>query len=355
VDVVKIPVCGIKLGDKAMATLLPTGKLDPELLKVLLERYTSKDERVVVGAGFGEDAAVIDMGSGYLVVKSDPITFATDLIGWYAVHVNANDVAVMGAKPRWMLCTVLLPEGQATPEMADAIFAQVAEAAGKLGISIIGGHTEVTYDLNRPIVVGHILGEVDKDKLVTTAGAKEGDDVILVKGIPIEGTSIIAREKEEELRRRGYEEEFIEKAKSFLFDPGISVVEAALLAVDTAPIHSMHDPTEGGLAMGLYEVAEAAGVGLLIDREAVEVLPEGQRLCNEFGLDPLGTIASGALVITLAPEHTPLLLEAYREKGISCKVIGKVLSKAEGQWLKEGKKLKTLKPFPQDEITKLFS
>ncbi len=334
--------------------ILPVGKLDPDLFRYLLNKYAFSDERVVVGAEFGEDAAVIDMGDRYLVAKSDPITFATDLIGWYAVNVNANDVASMGARPKWMLCTLLLPEGKTTPELAESLFAQIAQAAKSLGISLIGGHTEVTYGLDRPIVVGHMLGEVSKEKLVTSSGARPGDDIILVKGIPIEGTSIIAREKGEELRRRGYAEDFIERAKSYLFNPGISVVEAALLAVDTVPLHSMHDPTEGGLAMGLYEVAEASKVGFVIEEEAIEVLPEGQILCREFGLDPMGTIASGALIITLAPENTQALLEAFRKRGLKSSVIGRVLPIEDGRWVRKGGELKPMAIFPQDEITKIF-
>ncbi|MDW8102281.1 MAG: AIR synthase family protein [Anaerolineae bacterium] len=334
--------------------ILPVGKLDPELFCYLLKKFTSLDERVVVGAAFGEDAAVIDMGDHYLVVKSDPITFATDLIGWYAVNVNANDVASMGARPRWMLCTFLLPEGKTTPELAESLFDQVVQASKALGISIIGGHTEVTYGLDRPIVIGHMLGEVSKEKLVTSSGARPGDDIILVKGIPIEGTSIIAREKEQVLRLRGYDDAFIERAKGYLFDPGISVVEAALLAVDTAPIHSMHDPTEGGLAMGLYELAEASGVGFVVDEEAVEVLPEGRILCQEFGLNPLGTIASGALIVTLAPEYSPILVEAFRQRGIRSAVIGRVIPLEEGRWIRRGGEVKPLTLFPQDEITRIF-
>ncbi len=334
--------------------VLPVGKLDPELFRYLLTKYTALDERVVVGARFGEDAAVIDMGDRYLVVKSDPITFATDLIGWYAVNVNANDVASMGARPRWMLCTFLLPEGKTTPDLAETLFAQTAQAAQSLGIVVIGGHTEVTYGLDRPIVVGHMLGEVSKEKLVTSSGARPGDDIVLVKGIPIEGTSIIAREKGQELLARGYDEAFIERAKTYLFDPGISVVEAALLAVETVPVHSMHDPTEGGIAMGIYELAEASEVGFIVNEEAIEVLPEGQILCREFGLDPMGTIASGALIITLAPEHTSALMEAFHKRGIKSSIIGRILSPEEGRWIQRGDEIRPLVPFPQDEITKIF-
>ena len=134
-------------------TPLPIGKLPSDLLESLLTRYASHDERVVLGPGVGEDAAVIDMGERYLVAKTDPITFATEDIGWYAVNVNANDVACCGATPRWFLATVLLPEG-CTAQRVETIFDQIATACGELDIALCGGHTEITYGLERPIVVG---------------------------------------------------------------------------------------------------------------------------------------------------------------------------------------------------------
>ncbi len=200
--------------------ILPLGKLNPEFLEQLLRRYANPGERVVVGPGVGEDAAVIDFGERYLVAKTDPITFATDEIGWYAVNVNANDVAAMGATPRWFLATVLLPEGQTTPELVETIFAQIGDACAALEIGFVGGHTEVTYDLHRPIVVGQMLGEVAKDGLIRSAGARPGDALLLTKGVGIEATAIIAREKEAELAGRLSPEEIVQ-AQNFLHDPGI--------------------------------------------------------------------------------------------------------------------------------------
>ncbi len=183
---------------------LPAGKLPLPFLEKLLTRFAPSDPRVIVGPKAGEDAAVFDLGDRYLVAKTDPITFATSEIGWYAVNVNANDVAVMGARPRWFLATVLLPAGKATGEMAEDIFRQIYEACEALGVSLAGGHTEITVDLNRPLVSGTMLGEVAPDKMLMTAGAQPGDRVVLVKSAPIEGTALIALEREAALRGRGY-------------------------------------------------------------------------------------------------------------------------------------------------------
>ena len=336
-----------------MGKVFPVGKLDLDLLMDLLARYGSANERVVVGPGIGEDAAVIDFGDRYLVAKTDPITFATDEIGWYAIHVNANDIAAMGAVPRWFLATILFPEGRTNQELVEGIFAQLSAACRELGVSLCGGHTEITYGLDRPIVVGQMLGEVAKENLVTTAGAQVGDEVILTKGIAIEATSIIAREREGDLRSK-YPQDLIDRCKDFLHDPGLSVVRDAEIAVAAGRVHAMHDPTEGGLATGLHELARAAGVGLMIRKEAIPVLPETALLCQEFGLDPLGVIASGSLLITLPPEDSAPVIAALEEAGIAAAVIGRVWERERGVKLEMGGELVDLPRFERDEIARLF-
>ncbi|MBC7236900.1 MAG: hydrogenase expression/formation protein [Chloroflexi bacterium] len=334
--------------------IFPTGKLPLEFLQALLARYTRHDPRLVTGPAVGEDVAVIDMGDRYMVVKTDPITFATDQIGWYAVHVNANDVATSGARPLWMLNTLLLPGKGTTPELVEGIFQQLYDAAQGLGIVLVGGHTEVTWGLERPIVVGCLIGEVAKGRLLTSAGAQVGDKVVLVKGIPIEATAIIAREKGAELRRRGYDEAFLARAQSYLHDPGISVVAAAQLAAGHPGVHAMHDPTEGGLATGLHELALAAGTGLRLDAAAVTVLPEGARLCAEFEMDPLGAIASGALIVSVAPEEAEGLVAAYAKAGTPATIVGEILPPAKGITMVRDGRLVPLPRYDTDEITRIF-
>ncbi len=337
-----------------MSKRFPVGKLPAEVLARLLERYRLEDERVVLGGRIGEDAAVIDMGERYLVAKTDPITFATEHMGWYAVCVNANDLATMGAAPRWFLATILLPEEGSDEALAEDIFRQIYEACRDLGISLVGGHTEITYDLDRPIVVGQMLGEVEKGRLVTTAGAQVGDHLLLTKGIAIEATALLTREKEDYLIGRGYDQAFLERAKGYLFDPGLSVVKEALLAADMVDVHAMHDPTEGGLATGLWELAQAAGVGLLVEEEKIPVLPECQRLCAEFGLDPLGAIASGALLLALPPQDSPRLQRALEKEGILCAPIGEVVHRRKGLKIRREGEVRHLPLFRRDEIAKVF-
>ncbi len=226
------------------------GKLNMEILGKLLSTIEIKDPRVIVGPKVGEDAAVIDFGDRYLIAKTDPITFTSHRIGWYMVNVNANDIATMGGTPKWLLASVFLPENKTDDELVKEVFYDIKEAAEELGIALCGGHTEITHNIDRPIVSGHMLGEVDKEKLVTNSNAKAGDEILLTKGIAIEGAALLAREKEKELTIK-YGDYFVKKVQNFLYEPGISVVREALVANQTANIHAMHDPTEGGLANGI--------------------------------------------------------------------------------------------------------
>jgi hydrogenase maturation factor len=334
---------------------LPVGKLRADTLRAVLEKHVPKDPRVVVGPRVGEDAAVIDLGDRYLIASADPVTFATDEVAWYALQVNANDVAVRGARPRWFLATLLLPPASTTDESVEALFAQLAEACAELDVALVGGHTEITHGLDRPIVAGTMLGEVDKERLVTTGGAQVGDAVIMTKGVPLEGAAIIAREREAELLERGVRPAVIRKAKALLRSPGLSVLPEAQIACELATVHSMHDPTEGGIATALVELAEAAGVGLRIDADRIILLPEGVELCRAFGLDPLGTIASGALLMTLAPADAGIVIHALAREGIDCHYIGQVVPREQGVKLVQGAVERPMPVFAQDEITKLFT
>ncbi|OGK77501.1 MAG: hydrogenase expression/formation protein, partial [Candidatus Rokubacteria bacterium GWC2_70_16] len=303
----------------------------------------------------GEDAAVLDMGDRYLVATTDPITFATEEMGRYAVHVNANDLAVRGALPLWFLATLLLPEGQTTETSVEGIFAEMAEACGEIGVSLVGGHTEITAGLERAVVVGAMLGEVAKDRLVTTSGARPGDWLLLTKGIPLEGAALIARERGDEAERRGVPRAVVARAREFLRAPGISVLPEARLACGAVRVHAMHDPTEGGLATACWELAQAGEVGLRIERERIPVLAEGEQLCRAFGLDPLGTIASGALLLAVDAAAAEAVVAACRGGGVACAVIGEVRPAGEGVTLVSGGRAAPMPGFPQDEISRLFT
>jgi hydrogenase expression/formation protein HypE len=367
-------------------TPLPVGKLPPDLLARLLGKIPNPDPRLVLGPGIGLDCAVIDPGGDLsrrsrdlLVLKSDPITFATEAIGWYAVQVNANDIATHGATPRWMLATLLLPEGSATAELAEEISQGLVTACSAIEVTLAGGHTEITHGLDRPILIGTMIGEVPRERLITPRGAAPGDRLLVTKGVPIEATAILAREVPERLvdgvlemgeipfnsqgeghstirQPGGLSLMELESARNFLYDPGISVLSEARIATESGRVHAMHDPTEGGLYSALWELAEASGCSLLTDLTQTPIPPMAQRVCARLGLDPLGAIASGALLIAAHPDDANSIRAAIQAAGIECAEIGEVLEQS-GQpnvW-KGTEDHRELVPRPaQDEIARLF-
>jgi hydrogenase maturation factor len=289
-----------------------------------------------------------------LVAKTDPVTFASDLIGWYAVNVNANDIACMGARPAWLMTTILLPDG-ASAQLAETIFDQVTQACEALEIELVGGHTEITYRLDRPIVVGALLGEVERDRLVRPDGARPGDALILTKGIAIEGTAVLAREAVDELRRAGMTPSDIDAGKAYIFDPGISVVKEAIAAGKAVRVHAMHDPTEGGLATALYEMAAASGTGVSVHDERIRILPATRRLCDAAGLDPMGLLASGALLLAVADEDATKALESIRSAGVPAERIGTLLHQEDGVIMEGNIKPRPVPRFARDEVARFLT
>jgi hydrogenase expression/formation protein HypE len=333
--------------------ILPLGKLPPDLLAQVLAKSPVTDPRVILGPGVGMDCAVVDAGRHLLVFKSEPITFVTNSIGWYAVQVSVNDVATTGADPRWMLTTLLLPEGQTTPEMVWEIGEEIFSTCRSLGISVIGGHTEITHGLVNPILVATLIGEVDRERLITPRGASDGDIILLTKGVPVEGTAILAQEFPERLKESFTPEE-ITRAARFLYDPGISVLRDAQIAVESGEVTAMHDPTEGGLAAALWELSEASNNSLTVDMSKVHVPDLSSRICRFFGLDPYATIASGALLLTCKPSSEILICQALQKANISCVAIGRVEAGEVGVWHTENGERSLMNRPIRDEITRVF-
>jgi hydrogenase expression/formation protein HypE len=330
---------------------LPIGKLPPKILHGLLQRHAPTDPRVLLGPGVGLDCAVLDFDDILLVAKSDPITFTEEEIGWYAVHVNANDVVTTGASPRWFLATLLLPEERADTLMATDIFDQIGDACKSIGAQLIGGHTEITTGLDRPIVVGTMLGEVERDHLITPQGARPGDLLLLTKGVPIEATSILAREFADRLLKLPVE--VLSAAREFLHKPGISVVPEALAAAGTGSVTAMHDPTEGGLASGLWELAEAAHVKLVVEKDSVLIPPESSMICEALGVNPLEAIASGALLLSIKPEGLEQVLKAVEAHDVDISIIGQVVEGHDVAIRTEGVE-RPLRWPPRDTLARLF-
>ena len=333
---------------------MKTGKLPADLLARLLARLPPHP-RLLLGPGVGRDAAAIDLGAGrVLVAKADPVTFATEQIGRYVVHVNANDIACLGARPCWFLATVLLPE-EATPELAEEIFEQIRSACDELGVIPVGGHTEITLGLERPIIAGAMLGETTGEALVRPDDARAGDHLVLTKGIALEGTALLAREAPQALRARGVPDQVIEEAAALLLQPGISVVREALAACADAPgqVHALHDPTEGGLATALLELAQASGLAVRLRRDDVPVLPETATVCAALGLDPFGLLASGALLIAVTPAGCDALCRAIQAEGIAATCIGELASGG-GDAIIDTRSQQPLPRFDRDELARFL-
>ena len=332
---------------------LRPGKLDPDLLSRLLAENEIEDERVVVRPGVGRDVCAIRRGEKYLIAKTDPITFATSRIGWYVVHVNANDIATVGARPSWFLVTVLLPEKDTDEALVQGIWNDLRQALDGIDCELCGGHTEVTVGLDRPILVGQMLAEVDADRLVDKKSTRAGDRVLITKGAPVEGTAIMAFEKGD-LLADSFSPDDVERAREFLEKPGISVLTEALAACDAGDVHAMHDPTEGGVATGLWELAKASHLGMLIHAKHIPLIEPGVSFCQELGLDPLGTISSGTLLICVDADNAEAIREAVRSQGIACRDIGEMRPEEEGIVLERDGKRVPMPTFPQDEISRLF-
>jgi hydrogenase expression/formation protein HypE len=334
--------------------VLPVGKVPVDLLRRLLAHFAkTRDPRVLVGAGIGLDAAAIRIGSRVLVAKTDPITFVAEEIGTYALLINANDLATIGATPKWFLATVLLPARSTTTSSVNRLFSQLHTICRRLHVSLCGGHSEITDAVTRPVVVGCLLGECAPGKIVTAAGARVGDAVLLTKGLAIEAVSLLARERADDIRWR-HGTRFLARCRRYLTEPGLSVLKEAQVAMAIGGVHAMHDPTEGGLSSALYEMAEAAGVGLKIDASAIRILPEAAQLCADFWLNPLGAIASGALLICVDQAFERRTLARLRRARIPVARIGTVVPRRNGVTFIEKGRARPFPRFAVDELARLF-
>jgi hydrogenase expression/formation protein HypE len=324
---------------------LPTGKLPPALLAELLPDSASLPAEVRVGPRIGEDACAISVEGGTLIAATDPITMTGSGVGGHAVVINANDVAVMGARPRWFLANVLLPVG-ATEEQTRALFGGMHDALERTGASLVGGHTEVTAAVTQPVVVGQMLGWCESDAFVRTGGVSPGDVIMQVGPTPVEGAAVLAAEA----NPTGVDPTILERARRALDDPGISVVEPALLAA-ACGANSMHDPTEGGLATALHEVAEAAGVAIVeLDPNRVLWFAPGIALCEAVGADPWGTLASGALIASFPKDRAESATARLRAAGYDVAAIARAAT-GSGVTLRDGTPLRR---FDRDELSRVL-
>lgn len=329
-------------------TMLKIGKVPESVLsRSIIKQIKTKRDEIVVGAGIGEDCAAIELAEDEIFVMStDPITGTSHDIGALSVHVTANDIASSGAEVIGVMLSVLLPEGTEESELKE-IMRQVEEVCAKLNIQTIGGHTEVTSAVRQTIITVTGVGKVKKDKLITTSGAKCGDDVLVTKWIGLEGTSIIAKEKEADLTGR-FAAPFIETAKGF--SQYLSVVEDARIAV-SAGVTSMHDVTEGGIFGALWEVGKSSNKGLAINLLDIPVRQETVEICEVFGLNPYELISSGSMLIT-SPDGNEVV-RRLKAAGINAAVIGKVTD-SNDRVIINGDEKRFLEPPKSDELYRIY-
>jgi hydrogenase expression/formation protein HypE len=301
---------------------LPPGKIPVDILRnVVFSNLGATRKEVTLGPTAGVDSAVIDTGEKSLIISMDPITGAVERIGWLAVNVNANDVATFGVEPSFLFSCLMFPE-DADNSMVETISTQMNDAALELNMAIVGGHAESTPKLTHPIVVGCAMGMTKKGNYVTAANAKAGDKIILTKTAGIEGTAILASDRETELKKILNAKE-LRSAKNFYRK--ISVVKDALTAFQTGGVHAMHDPTEGGIAGGLHEMADAANIGLKVFRKKIAIETETSKICAYFNIDPLQLIGSGALLISAESAKAQQIIESLKKQKIKAAVIGEFL------------------------------
>lgn len=299
------------------------GKLGPGELAAVLDRTGAPSDAIATGPAYGEDAAAIEVPGGTLVVSADPISLAASRVGTLAVHVACNDVAASGGDPQWLTSTVFAPDR----DRLDAVTAQLDEVAADLGVAIVGGHTELEPSRDRPLVVLTAIGTTDR--FVPTGGAEPGDRLLLAGTAGMEGTAILATDFGEEL---GVESSLIERGTAF-FDR-IGVLPAARAVRDRAT--AMHDPTEGGVLGGCYELASAADVTVELDRDAVPVAEETAALCAAADVDPLRIFGSGSLLATVEAEELDPALDALAGAGIHAAAVGRVTERGDAPLAVDG-------------------
>jgi len=325
---------------------LPPGKIPIPILKdVVFKNLGAPRIEVILGPKTGLDGTVLDVGNKNAIVSMDPITGAVEHIGWEAINVNANDVATFGVEPAFFFSCILLP-ANADSKIVETISNQMHHAAQELGIAIVGGHCESTPGLANPIVVGCIMGLTEKGKYVTAAGAKAGDKLLLTKSAGIEGTAILATDREEQLKKI-FDSTLLDGAKRFFSQ--ISVVKDALTAYRAGGVHAMHDPTEGGILNGINEMADASGLGVRVFEEKIIVKPETAKICRFYEIDPLQLISSGALLIAADPEAVPKIIESLSKEHIYADIIGEFNQNANKRILMHGNNSATILPRPTSD------
>ncbi len=323
-------------------------KLKPdELEKYIFSRIGLKDENVILGPKYGEDAAIIKFHDKYLVIHSDPITAAKDKIGFLSVYVSCNDIATRGANPKWLSNVILLPNDIKSEDL-DVITKQIDFAAKEVGAMIVSGHSEYVPYLNNVIIIATAVGI--SDRVLRTSDAKPGDYLLLVKDPALEGTSIIASDFKEELMNKGVKKEIIERAEKFIYE--ISIVKEALAIKDL--VSSMHDATEGGILGAIAEVVYSSGTKFVLKEERIKFRRETFEICKAMKINPFKLISSGCFLASVPENNLEEVLYRLKKLNVNFTVLGR-LEEGEGFFFerKDGT-MEKIDRYVEEEIYKLF-
>ncbi len=301
---------------------------------------------MLVGPSVGLDFAVVSLDGKYLIVSSDPVTGVEEDIGWYAVNVSANDVATSGARPRFLESVVLLPEGS-DESLVREVAEQIDQAAKSLQMMVVGGHTEVTPKLERVVVVTTAFGITDR--YITAGDTEEGDIILMTKTAGIEGTSILARTFKDRLT--DIDQKTLQNALNLV--KRISVVEDAAALFATGKVHAMHDPTEGGVLGGVYEMALASGLGFRLNIQDIAVAEETSAICSTLKVDPSRLVGSGCLLAAVQPDGVNTVLQELKKHDINGTVIGR-FGGTEKQIVQPDGSIEDAEPMIVDELWRLM-
>ncbi len=324
------------------------GKVPETILKrSVFKQLNTRRKEVLVRPHVGEDCSVLQFESDEVcVVSTDPITGAIEDIGSLAVHITANDLASSGAEPVGILLTILLPEGFMEEELRK-IMQDINGVCESLHIEVVGGHTEVTNAVIKPVISVTGIGKAPKDQLVLTGAAKPGQDIILTKWAGLEGTAIIAKDHEEELRKH-FNSDLMDEAISL--GNYLSVVEEGKIAVKHG-VTSMHDVTEGGVFGALWEVGACSNVGLEVILDDIPIKQSTIEICEYYAINPYKLISSGCMLMTAYDGH--ILIEELQKSGIHATIIGKIVE-SKNRIIIQSDTRRALTPPKTDELYKVI-
>ncbi len=326
---------------------LDLGKIPIRVLNDTVLKLTGAgSDKLVAPARAGLDFAAVKVGAKFLVASADPITGVSADIGTYAVRVSANDVATSGNMPQFAEVVILLPRGSSESDLAK-VARQVHEAAKELGVTVLGGHTEVAPGVDHPILMVTVFSLVDR--FVTSGDAREGDTLMMTKTAGLEGTAELAREHR--FTAREVPASALKRARRFIDE--VDITKEAVASFGTGAVHAMHDCTEGGVVGAAFEMSLASGIGFVLDEAAVPVAPETRLICDALSIDPLRLIGSGSLLLAVAPGAEAQVEEALL--GV-CKVsrVGSFLKGGRYVAGRDGAK-RALHEAPQDELWRVLS